>query len=136
METENNPYQAPPDEPQLVGASEIPRALKIGRVYKYSYFTSLAVALSVFAIWLLVLVSATPPEYRRTRPPDILEVMFVFLSTLPSVFTCLFFSVCYCFIVRIHEDRKMWPAVSFGALSGLIFNAITTISVIEYFFRW
>ena len=136
METENNPYQSPPDEPQLVGSSEIPRALKIGRVYKYSYFTSLAVGLGVFAIWLLVFIKTTPPESRRTRPPDILEMMFVLLSTLPSLFTCLLFSVCYCFIFRIHDNLKMWPAVAFGILSGLMFNAFTAISVIEYFFSW
>ena len=71
-----------------------------------------------------------------TKPIDVLEVVFVFLSTAPSVFTCLIFSGCYCYAVRSREDRKMWPAVLFGVLSALIFNAVTAITVIEHFVSW
>ena len=127
MASENNPYQSPPDEPKPIGSLEISRALQFGRVFKYSYGTSLAVA-TVVPILLMVLFWA--------RPPDVLEVVFVFLSTVPSVFTCLIFSSCYCYAVRSRDDRKMWSAVLFGVLSGLSFNAMTAITVIEHFFSW
>jgi len=39
-------------------------------------------------------------------------------------------------MVQVHQDRKIWPALLFGALAGLIFNAMTAISAIEHFFDW
>ena len=123
-----------------IGVSLRISRVKLVRVFKYSYFTSVAVAFTVVPIWLVVLIRATPSGHRRTHLPDLLEVMFVFLSTLPSIITCLFFSICYCFIVRMHDEFKMWPAVFFsvlfGVISGLIFNAMTAITVIMYFYDW
>lgn len=139
MESENDPHQTPSIEPQSTGSARISR-VNLLRVFIYSYFTSLAVAFTVVTIWLVVLVRATPPDHRRTRPPDVLEVLFILMSTLPSIVTCLLFSICYCFIVRMHEEFRTWPAVIFsvlfGVFSGLIFNAMTAITVIEHFFEW
>ena len=121
METETNPHQSRSIWPQFIS----------------SYFTSLAVAITVglYVFGVVGEVSASPPA-----PLDPLKVMFIFLSTLPSIFTCWLFSICYCFIVRRHDDFKMWPAVLFsllfGVISGLIFNAMTAITVIEHFFEW
>ena len=127
MTDEKNPYQSPLDEAKPVGSLEIPRSHLFGRVFRYSCGTSLAVAI-VVPIFLMVLLWA--------KPIDVLEVAFVFLSTAPSVFTCLIFSVCYCHAVRSREDCKIWPAVLFGVFSALIFNAVTAITVIEHFFSW
>ena len=127
MASGNNPYQSPLDEPKPIGSFEISRSLHFGRVFKYSYGTSLAVA-TVVPVLLMVLL--------WTRPPGVLEVVFVFLSTVPSVFTCLIFSSGYCHAVRSPDDRKKWPALLWGVLSGLSFNAITAITVIERFFSW
>ena len=131
METENNPYQPPTEPPRFIGSTEISRA-KIVRVFIYSYFTSLVVAFTVVAIWMLVLVRTRP-----TDSPDVLGVIIMFfLSTLPSVLTCLCFTLCYYALVRKRGDLKMWPAMLFGTLSGLIFNMMTAITVIEYLFDW
>ena len=127
MANENNPYQSPPDEAKPIGSFEIPRSHQFGRVFGYSCGTSLAVGI-VVPIFLMVLLWA--------KPIDVLEVVFVFLSTAPSVFTCLIFSGCYCYAVRSREDCKIWPAVLFGVFSALIFNAVTAITVIEHFFSW
>lgn len=136
MGSEKNPYQSPTNGEKYEASSETLRALQARRIFKYSYFTSLVVALTVVTIWLVVLFRAAPPGQARNRPPDVLEVVFVFATTLPSVVTCLCFSTVYCFIVRTHEDHKMWPAVLFGVLSGLMFNAMTAITVIEHLFDW
>lgn len=127
MTGENNPYQSPPDEAKPIGSLEISRAHQFGRVFGYSCGTSLAVAI-VVPIFLMVLLWA--------KPIDVLEVVFVFFSAVPSVFTCLVFSGCYCYAVRSRDNRKIWPAVLFGLLSALTFNAVTAITVIQYFFSW
>jgi hypothetical protein len=138
MVNENNPYQVPSNGLTHDATTQVPKSLKPARVFTYSYCTSLAVALIVVVIWLMVLFSDTsiPPAQRRTSPPGVVELIFLFATTLPSVLTCLCFSLCYCAMVQVHEERKMWPAVLFGTLSGLIFNAMTAISVIEHFFDW
>ncbi len=135
MESENNPYQTPNNEQQFTGLTGIFRE-KATKVFNYSYFTSLAVAITVVPIWLFVLFSSTPPGQRRTSPPDVLEMVFILLTTLPSFFSCLAFSIVYCFIVRMHTELKIWPAVLFGAISGFAFNAMTAIAAIERFFDW
>jgi uncharacterized BrkB/YihY/UPF0761 family membrane protein len=113
-------------------------ALNPKRVFVYSYITSLAVAFIVVVIWLVVLFnySSLPQSQLRTSPPDILELVFLCVTTLPSVLACLLFRFCYCSVFKIPEERKLWPAVLFGALSGLVFNAMTAIMVIEHFFDW
>jgi len=113
-------------------------ALNHKRIFTYSYITSLAVAFTVVVIWLVVLFnySSLPQSQLRTSPPDILELVFLCVTTLPSVLTCLLFGFCYCCVFKIPEERKLWPAVLFGALSGFIFNAMTAITVIEHFFDW
>ena len=113
-------------------------ALNLKRVVTYSYITSLAVAFTVVVIWLVVLFnySSLPQSQLRTSPPDILELVFLCVTTLPSVLTCLLFGFCYCCVFKIPEERKLWPAVLFGALSGFIFNAMTAITVVEHFFYW
>jgi len=111
-------------------------ALNLKRVVTYSYITSLAVAFSVVVIWLVDEYSSLPQPQLRTSSPDILELVFLYVTTLPSVLTCLLFGFCYCCVFKIPEERKLWPAVLFGALSGFIFNAMTAITVIEHFFDW
>ena len=127
MASGNNPYRSPLDESTPVGFSEPPQAQRFGRVFKYSYVASLPVAVGVPTVLMAVFWD---------RPPGMVEVMFVFLSTVPSVFTCLIFSSCFCWLVRSRGDRKRWPAILFGVCSGLSFNAMTAITAIEYFFSW
>jgi len=132
---ENNPYEAPLKEVEAdhaPGTSQSWFGEPGKRVFIVSYVTSLVVAVTVVAVWLYVMfVDST-----RTRLPDILEVVFLIVTTLPSVVTCSLFSLCYCSIVKVRAKRKMWPAVLFGAISGLIFNAMTGITVIESLFEW
>ena len=131
MNTENNPYQSPTEPSRLIDSTEISRA-KVARVFISSYVTSFAVAFTVVAIWMLVLFRTRP-----TDSPDVLGgIIMFFLSTLPSVLTCLCFSFCYFALVRKRGDLKMWHAVLFGTLSGLIFNMMTAITLIEYLFDW
>lgn len=141
-----NPYQSNFDSrdtdeesgyaPPGSAASEILIKQKLFSTFRYAYFTSLAVGIAVVPVWLLMLIRAAPAGLRRTRPPDIVELLFVLFSTLPSVLTCMAFSVCYCSVSQLRERRRIWPAITFGIFSGLTFNAITTIEVIEYFFDW
>ena len=136
-----NPYQSTFDsrEPDQASghahtgsaASEILIRQKLFSSFRYAYFTSLAVGIAVVPVWLLMLIRASPGGL---RPPDITESLFVLFSTLPSVLTCMAFSVCYCCVSQSRERRRIWPAITFGIFSGLTFNAITTIEVIEYFF--
>ena len=135
---ETNPYETPPTAPAQNAPSTIRTALSPNKVFTYSYFTSLPVAVTVVVIWLFVMFndSAIPPSQRRTSPPDIVEWIFLIITTLPSVLTCLLFSFSYCAVFRVAEKRRLWPAVLFGAISGLLFNAMTAIWVIEYFFDW
>ena len=94
--TEENPYQSPPEESPVTAGMAPAGTLKISRVFRYSYFTSLVVAFTVVLIWVMAIFLATPPEQRRTRPPDVLEIMFIVVTTLPSVLTCLAFNLVYC----------------------------------------
>lgn len=135
---EKNPYECPSSGITLDAAPETRTTLRPNRVFIFSYCASLAIACTVVVLWLLVVFnySSVPPSQRRTSPPDIVEWIFLFIATLPSVLTCLLFSFLYCSVVKVPEKRKRWPAVLFGAISGLIFNAMTAIWVIEHLFDW
>ena len=130
---DDNPYQSPSDLPRD-GKSPAPGALKFGRVFMYSYCTSVVVAFTVAVIWLVVIHGIIPLPNREL--PDVAKLGFLFATTHPSILTCLCFSLCYCYIAQQHKNRKIWPAILFGLLSGLIFNALTAITFIEYFFDW
>jgi hypothetical protein len=151
MDNKNNPYLAPQSDPLAstsnreqnanaatgsVTSPGIPLNMRLVRVFTYSYIPSLVVAIAVVPAWIILLIKATPAQFRRTRGPDILELIFIFATTLPSVLTCLAFSCCYCTLRRKTERPSIWPALVFGILSGLVFNGITSITVIEYFFKW
>ncbi|MDG2131403.1 MAG: hypothetical protein P8K08_25620 [Fuerstiella sp.] len=129
MSIESNPYSAPNSTSPNRESTVTPI-----RMFKYSYFTSLAVALTVTIVWLAVLVNMTPPAQKRTDPPGVLETAFLIVTTLPSVLTCLGFSGAYCSIFRTR--RRIYPAVLFGVASGFVFNAMTAITVIESLFDW
>lgn len=135
---ETNPYECPPVGPTQDPPLQTPTALTSKRVFLYSYCTSLVVALAVVVIWVSIVLNDTsvPDSQRRTTPPDIVELVFLFITTLPSVPTCLIFSLWYCWVIRIPAKRRTWPALLVGAISGAIFNALTAIRTIEYFFDW
>ena len=135
---ETNPYESLSTAHAQDAASKTRTSLTPKQVFTYSYCTSLPVAFTVVVIWLFVVFndSSIPRSQRRTSPPDIVELIFLVIATLPSVLTCLLFSFSYCAVFKVPEKRKVWPAVLFGAISGLVFNAMTAISVIEYFFEW
>jgi hypothetical protein len=151
MDNKNNPYLAPPSDALAstsngeqnagvatgsVNSPRIPVSMRLVRVFTYCYIPSLVVAIAVVPAWIFLLIRATPTQFRRTRGPDIVELIFIFATTLPSVLTCLAFSCCYCTLRRKIERPTIWPAVVFGILSGLVFNGITSITAIEYFFKW
>lgn len=141
-----NPYNTPLDlqeasaavnqESSADGNQGTAYRLQLGSTFTQAYLTSLSVGLAVVPVWIFFLLRAAPPGLRRTRPPDIVELVFIVLSTCPSLFTCFCFSLAYCSVVRTPTKRQRWPAILFGCISGLIFNAITTIEVIEHFFQW
>ena len=133
-----NPYESLSTAHAQDAASKTRAALTPKQVFKYSYCTSLPVAFTVVVIWLFVVFndSSIPQSQRRTRPPGIVESIFLVITTLPSVLTCMLFSFSYCAVFSVPETRKVWPAVLFGAISGLVFNAMTAIWAIEYFFEW
>ena len=135
---EHNPYQSTATGLADDAPSPSSRRLQPVQIFACAYFSSLAVAAAVVVIWLIVVFNdaSIPPTQRRTRPPDVVELLFLFAATLPSVVTCACFSFLYCLLVKINQKRKLWPAVLFGIFSGLVFNAMNAITVIEYFFDW
>ena len=135
---EANPYESPSTADATNAESKMRTGLTPKQIFKYSYCVSLPVAFTVVVIWLFVVFndSSIPQSQRRTSPPDIVELVFLVITTLPSILTCRLFSFGYCAVFKVHEARKLWPAVLFGAVSGLVFNAMTAIWVIEYFFEW
>lgn len=151
MDNKNNPYLASTEGPQatrsmlqqgaMETASEHPRppkasSTRLARVFAFSYIPSIVVAISVVPVWIYILTMNAPLRQRRTNGPDIVELAFILITTLPSAVTCMFFTCCYCFLTTSGQKPKIWPAVVFGTLSGLLFNAFTAISVIEYCFDW
>lgn len=150
MDTENNPYLTPNRGPsastlgrkansgevtESANASWDPIGMRIMRVFVYSYITSLVVGVSVAVVGVIIMVMATP-QAQNPSSPDILQLIFVLITTLPSVFTCFIFSWCYSSLCWKQARPGTWPALVFGILSGMLFNAFTAISVIEYFFKW
>lgn len=135
---ETNPYESPSTAHAYDAESIARTALTPKQVFAYSYCTSLLVAFTAVVIWIFVLFndSSIPQSQRRTGPPDIVELFFLVITTLPSFLTCLLFSFSYCAAFMVPAKRKVWPAVLFGAISGLVFNAMTAIMVIEHFFDW
>ena len=133
-----NPYESLPSAHAQNAATKTQRARTPEQVFLYAYCTSLPVAVTVVVIWLFLLFNdpSTPQSQKRTSPPDIVELVFLVITTLPSVFMCWLFSFSYCAAVKVPEKRKVWPPVLFGAMSGLVFNAMTAIWIIEYFFKW
>ncbi len=150
MDNKTNPYLAPQgnsfistqtneqntrEATNAPHSSGIPVTMRLARVFASCYIPSLVVAIAVVATWIFLLIIATPPRLRRSGP-DFLELIFIFATTLPNVLTCLAFSCCYCTLRRQTQKPTVWPAIVFGILSGLTFNGITTIAVIEHFFSW
>ena len=150
MDKENNPYSTPNREPSdsrfdgqansgevtdSTNASWDPIGMRVMRVFAYSYITSLVVGVSLVVVFLLLIVVATP-QAQRPSSPDILKLIFIFITTLPSVLTCFIFSWCYCSVCSKRPRPNIWPALVFGILSGMLFNAFTALIVIEYFFTW
>ncbi len=150
MNNENNPYATPNREPSdsrfdgqansgemtdSANASWDPIGMRIMRAFAYSYITSLVVAVSLVVVWLYLMV-VNMPQAQRPSSPDILQSIFLFITTLPSVLTCFIFSLCYCSVCSKRPRPNIWPALVFGILSGMLFNAFTAICVIEYFFTW
>jgi hypothetical protein len=129
---DDNPYKSS-DLPHD-GKSPATGAPKFGPVFMYSYGTSVVVAFTVAFIWLTVVHGVVPGVSRET--PDVAKLGTLFAATTPSILTCLFFSLCYWSIVKRHKNPTIWPAILFGLLSGSIFNVMTEIMLIEYFFDW
>ena len=126
---ETNPYASASMGIAQAAGSHAQTSITPKRVFVYSYCTSVAAAFTVVVIWLFVVFnySSVPPSQQRTSPPDIVELIFLVITTLPSVLTCLLFSFSYCAVFKVPEKRKVWPTVLFGAISGLVFNAMTAI---------
>ena len=135
---ETNPYKPPSTAHAQKADSKTRTGLTPKQVFKHSYCTSLPVAFTVVVIWLFVVFndSSIPQSQRRTSPPGIVESIFLVITSLPSIMTCQLFSFSYCAVFKDPEKRRLWPAVLFGAISGLVFNAMTAIWVIEYCFEW
>jgi len=132
----NNPYQSPGEGRPLPPVATQGGGRNFGWVFVFSYGTSLVVAMTTVTVWVTMMILAAPPGQRRTELPDILEIAFVVATTFPSLLTCLGFSLVYCLLIEKPGRRPVWPGILFGALSGLAFNAMTGITLIEYFFEW
>ena len=135
---ETNPYASASMGIAQVAGSRAQTSITPKRVFFYSYCTSVAAAFTVVVIWLFFVFNdpSVPQSQRRTSSPDILEWIFLIVTTLPSIFTCLLFSLSYCSVFKLPENRKLWLAIVFGGLSGMLFNAMTAIWLIENAFEW
>ena len=152
MENEKNPYEPPihaepasipkpgtrpaDKAPTSPNSADSSARTHFFRVFLFSYVPSLVVGIAAVPAYLIPIMMAAPAGLRRTRPPELWELGLIFITTLPSILTCLGFSECYCKLCHTHAKAAVWPAVVFGILSGLFFNAVTSVSVIEYFFKW
>jgi len=134
LKIENNPFEEPPIEAENITAAEISSGLDL-RIFIYSILTSIAVVLTVVSIWLAIMFSKQPLDLSRLAPLSELATFFMFFA-MPYFATCLCFTGFYCSKVPQKKNRKIWPGMLFGALSGLIFNACTAITVIEQLFDW
>lgn len=145
MDNEANPYSTPSNAASVItldgneesGGVIDPVPLSVGMLYRhftYSYIVSLVVGILVVVVWVCIMIMAGKAQLPSR--PDILQLVFVFITTLPSVFTCFIFSLVYSSICWKTDKPAIWPAFVFGTLSGLLFNAFTAISVIEHFFQW
>ncbi|MGB1817452.1 MAG: hypothetical protein ACPHJ3_18960 [Rubripirellula sp.] len=150
MDNEKNPYSTPTNAASVstlegnqksgavigpVPPFRDPVGMRLNRLFAYSYMLSLVVGISVAVAWVCLMIMASP-QAQMPSSPDILQLAFVFITTLPSVFTCFIFSWVYSSICSKTTQPAIWPALIFGTLSGLLFNAFTAISVIEHFFQW
>ncbi len=122
------PSGTAPDSNETSGPVPIRRMLLI---FTSSYIPSLVSAISTVSIWLYIMIMMPSPP-RRTNGPDTVEVAFLFITALPSVVTCLSFSWCYCLFQRTKDRTAIWPAIVFGIMSGLLFNAFTAFSLLSY----
>ena len=129
-----NPYKLQSNDLPNDGKSHTTEAPKFGRVFVYSYGTSVVAGFMVAFIWLTVVHGIVPGVSRET--PDVARLGTMFAATTPSILTCLLFSHCWCSILKRTKNRNIWFAIPFGLLSGLIFNVMTAITLIEYFFDW
>ena len=138
--SERNPYQlsradvSAQQEAEFREQNDLSGDLHPRTVFLWSYGTSLCVGISVAVIWLVVVHGVIPLPGKQTR--EIARWGFLFSATLPSMLTSLCFSFCYCFVVRGRRAFSIWPAVLFGGMSGLAFNAITAIAFIESVSHW
>lgn len=107
------------------------------RIFKYSCFTSLVVAgaVGLYSFGVVGKLSPNPPA-----PLDPLKVIFIFSAALPNLFACWLYSMSFCLLTQTKESQKLWLEVIlsllFGVISGLIFNAFSAITIIEYLFDW
>lgn len=130
----DNPYKPQSSGLPHDGRSHAEVAPKFGRVFIYSYGTSVVVAFIVAFIWITLVHGIIPGVSQETPFPAQLRTLFA--ATHPSILTCLFFSLCFCYMSKRNTNPKLWPAILFGLMSGLIFNVLTAITLIEYFFDW
>ena len=105
-----------------------------GRVFISAYGTSLVIAFTVASAWLTVVHGIIPGITQQT--PDVAKLGTLFVATIPSILTCACYSLWYCSVDERNKNLKFWPAILFGFLSGLIFNMMTEITLIEYLFDW
>ena len=134
MKAENNPFEDPPIEAEVLTTAEISSGLDL-RIFMYSIITSIAVVLTVVSIWIAIMFSKQPPNPDSMTPIPELAMFLMFFAS-PNFVTCICFTSIYSSKVPQKKNRKIWPGILFGALSGLIFNACTAITVIEQLFDW
>lgn len=131
---DENPYELQSSDLPHDGRSHATGAPRFGRVFIYSYGTSVVVAFMAAFIWLTVVHGIVPGVSRET--PDVARLGTLFAATTPSILTCLLFSLRFCSTAKRNNNPGSWPVILFGLLSGLIFNVMTAMTLIEYCFDW
>jgi len=132
LKTENNPFEESSIEAEVITAAEISSGLDL-RIFMYSIVTSIAVVLTVVSIWVAIMFSKRHLALDQLAPIPKRAMFFMFFAT-PNFATCLCFTDFYSSKVPQKKNRKIWHSMLFGALSGLIFDACTAITVIEQLF--
>jgi hypothetical protein len=130
----DNPYTPSPGDPTRVGQSPESKGLKFAWIFLSSYGTSVAVAFLVTYVWLTLVHGVALGFGPGT--PDVAQLGTLMAATIPSILTSLCFGVFYCWMVPQPENRKRWPAILFGLLSGSVFNVLTAITLIESLLDW
>ena len=120
MDNEKNPYSTPTNAASVstlegnqksgavigpVPPFRDPVGMRLNRLFAYSYMLSLVVGISVAVAWVCLMIMASP-QAQMPSSPDILQLAFVFITTLPAFLPVLYLAGSTAVSVRRQPNRQ------------------------------